>query len=39
VKVLSIFSKEQLREMIKEKQLRSAADVQGMLKEMLAETL
>lgn len=36
---MGILSKDQLRELIKEKHLVTAADVQNMLKEMFAETL
>ena len=36
---MGVLSKEQLRELIKEKHLVTADDVQNMLKEMFAETL
>jgi len=39
VREMGLLSKEQLRELIKEKNLVTAADVQDMLKEMFAETL
>ena len=36
---MGLLSKEQLRELIKEKNLVTASDVQEMLKEMFADTL
>ena len=36
---MGVLSKEQIRELIKEKQLVTAQDVQEMLKEMYADTL
>ncbi len=36
---MGVLSKEQIRELIKEKQLVTAQDVQEMLKEMFADTL
>lgn len=36
---MSLMSKEQIRQMIKKKNLKSAEDVQDTLKEMFADTL
>ena len=36
---MGVLSKEQIRELIKEKQLVTTQDVQEMLKEMFADTL